>query len=63
MHAESFFGCIVGKMAQLRCRNGVNVFSFGKLFFNLFLLFFLGGGLFLEMVRQKRGGKGEMHTL
>ena len=25
MHAESLFGCIVGKMAQLGCRDGVNV--------------------------------------
>ena len=36
----------------------MRLFSFGKLFCDLFLLFF-GGELFLEMVREKRGGKGE----
>ena len=35
----------------------MRLFSFGKLFCNLFLLF-LFFELFLEMVREKRGGKG-----
>ena len=41
----------------------MRLFSFGKLFCDSFLLFFLGGNCFLEMVREKRGGKGKMHNL
>ena len=39
-------------------------FPFGKLFCDLFLLvFFFFWNCFLEMVREKRGGKGKMHNL
>ena len=47
----------------------MHLFSFEKLFCDFFLLFFFlgggggGGNCFLEMVREKRGGKGKMHNL
>ena len=40
----------------------MRLFSFGKLFWDLFLLFFFLE-LFLEMVREKRGGKEDAHSV
>ena len=78
MHAESLFGCIVGKMAQLGCRDGVNVLWCHS---HLVWLVFEGSiptcacfplenffvtcscCLFGFVFREKRGGKGEDCTL